>query len=422
MGDEISNPLIYLIYQRLNLTISQAAYPLCERRIPIPHETDLHPEGVSLWMEDFRELVEIAISKIGDTKHKLQSRAGRDRFTSLYEMKKNKYFYRSLNEQVYYYLDGLFAIHESNENVDKAKHETRHNGAIIDDFLNKEKFNWTALKRMAQSVGMYSDSPYSKGNLDKALLGGMEHWDFDFNSINRTTTLIESLYILCDIPFNADNSNEHPKCVMEKVEVLNEAIMASLFFNWDGYFSSKNELCISFVNDTIKEYIADHYSANKFFLLKDEQYICNFSASNNKEHLVLLKDIQTKLFSKPSSQKEIRIMFTLFISSEISRLKSEQNGDMDSSLLPFIPNLDYSEIIKKGKKYILNTGQSAVIKYIAEKFLAGVSAVPKIEIVKAIRNAEITTDIMRDTFRGNTPARNALLKVGATAGTLSLRF
>jgi hypothetical protein len=103
MGNEISNPLIYLIYQKLNLTIAQAAYPFCERRIPINAGAEPPPEDVSLWLEDFRELAEAAIAQLGETKENLKAYVGQDKNISLYEKKRDDLrFYRSLNEQVYY--------------------------------------------------------------------------------------------------------------------------------------------------------------------------------------------------------------------------------------------------------------------------------------------------------------------------------
>jgi len=121
-------------------------------------------------------------------------------------------------------------------------------------------------------------------------------------------------------------------------------------------------------------------------------------------------------------------MFTLFISSEISRLKSEQGGGVDLPLLPFTHNADFSEITKKGKKYILSAGQSAVMQYMAKKHYEGINSVPKDEIYKSVKNISetarviIATDVMRDMFRGNVTARNALLKVGRNPRTVQLRF
>jgi len=422
MGDEISNPLIYLIYQKLNLTITQAAYPFCERKIPIPHQTDSHPEDVSLWLEDFRELVEIAISKIGDTKHKLQSKAGRDRLTSLYERKKNRYFYRSLNEQVYYYLDGLFAIHESDDNAYTAKHEARHNGAIIDAFLNKETFSWNALRRMAQSGGLYCGSLYSNWNLDKALLGEREHGDFNLDSINETTTLIESLYVLCDIPFNADNSNEHPKCVMEKVDVLKEAIKATLFFNWDGYLSWKKGIHILFVKDIVKGYVVNNAGPNQLISMMGNEYICNFAVSTKNDILDQLIKLDQELLKSTPPYEELLTIVKMIIYAQICILKTRRNHNFKIPPLPFKYNPDFSKIIKDGKQYFLTTMQAAVMKYMAEQHYDGLYDVPKIEMMNSIKNANVTTDPMKDVFKFAPKTRDALLKVGNVDGTIRLKF
>jgi hypothetical protein len=209
---------------------------------------------------------------------------------------------------------------------------------------------------------------------------------------------------------------------MAIIDVFKEAIKAILFFSWDGYFSWEKGMSIPLAKDVVKDYVANNADTNRFISLQGGKYICNFAASN-KADISISANILYKCLSHKIKNQQERLKFSELFAFAYDCLQEAQGtSNIKISTLPFKPNDDYSEIIKKGGKYILNTGQSAVIKYIAEKFLAGIPAVPKNEIVKVIRNAEITTDVMRDTFRWNTQARNALLKVGATAGTLSLRF
>jgi hypothetical protein len=301
---------------------------------------------------------------------------------------------------------------------------------------------------MAWSGGLYSDSPYSNNNLDRLLLRGREPGVAEEDFIIQPT-VIELLYQFCNIPFKTiiptelpEYANErevflevvlkpsfvHPDCVMAIIDVFKEAIKAILFFSWDGYFSWKKGMSIPLAKDIVKDYVANNASTGSFLSLQEGRYICNFAARNNNEHLIILKDMQTKLLSKPSSLKELQTVIISLISNEISRQESEQSVGMDLSELPFKHNADFSEITKKGKKYALRAGQSAVMQYMAKKHYEGVSCVSKDEIYKSVKNVSetakviIATDVMRDMFRGNVTARMALLKVGKNPGTIQLRF